>query len=339
MLWKRSNTRFKNLLALAVPALWRRWEAPTWFLIAVIYAGWLALTWFYHALPWWLVLALGGWLCAWHGSLQHEAVHGHPTRSALLNELLVFPPLALWYPYRLYRLHHLTHHRDQRLTCPIDDPESCYATPEAWQVMGPAGRGLRWVLNTLAGRLLLGPLVATFWLFRGEITRLVRGDTSHVDVWLMHVVGCALVLAWVIVVCGIPVWAYLLLFTYPAIALTLLRSFAEHRPAERVDHRTVINEAEWPLALLFLNNNLHAIHHREPGRPWYELPALYRAIRGEVITANGGYLQRGYRELARCYLVRPKDAPVHPYFSMRHHQPLNAPANEAAPVVVSEHAL
>ena len=33
-----------------------------------------------------------------HSSLQHEALHGHPTRSAALNEALVFPPLGLLFP-------------------------------------------------------------------------------------------------------------------------------------------------------------------------------------------------------------------------------------------------
>jgi fatty acid desaturase len=137
----------------------------------------------------------------------------------------------------------------------------------------------------------------------------------------LHAASCALVLVWVVAVCGIPLWAYLVLFAYPGIALTLLRSFAEHRPDENFAHRSVINQAEWPFALLFLNNNLHAVHHREPGCPWYEIPARYRATREEVLAANGGFVQAGYRELARRFLVTPKDAPVHPLFNTRHCQP------------------
>ena len=41
-----------------------RQEAPTWALIVTIYGGWLALTWWWHALPVWAVLPLGAWLCA-----------------------------------------------------------------------------------------------------------------------------------------------------------------------------------------------------------------------------------------------------------------------------------
>ena len=306
-----------------VQALWYQREMPTWLLAGGIYGGWFAMTWSYDALPWWAVLPLGAWLCAWHGSLQHEALHGHPTRNRLINELLVFPSLWLWYPYRLYRDLHLSHHLDIRLTCPIDDPESYYVTPQLWHAMGPARRALRWTLNTLAGRLLVGPIVTTLWLYNEEIRRLLRGDTRHLLAWTLHAISCGLVLAWVIVVCGIPFWAYLACFAYPGVALSLLRSFAEHQPAKDISQRTVINEAEWPFALLFLNNNLHAVHHREPGLPWYEIPRRYRATRGEVLAANGAFVQHGYREVARRFLVKPKDRPVHPYFNTEHCQPAN----------------
>ena len=66
-----------------------------------IYGGWLALTWYHHALPWWLVLPLGGWLVGWHGSLQHEIIHGHPTRRQAINTALAMAPVALWLPFPL----------------------------------------------------------------------------------------------------------------------------------------------------------------------------------------------------------------------------------------------
>ena len=47
------------------------------------------------SLPWWVVLPAGAWLTAWHGSLQHEAIHGHPTRSARLNAALAWLPIGL----------------------------------------------------------------------------------------------------------------------------------------------------------------------------------------------------------------------------------------------------
>ena len=76
-------------------------EWPTWLLTVAIYGGFASLTLAYHALPWWIVLFLGGYLVAWHGSLQHEVLHDHPTSSPLLNEALVFPSLWLWAPFRV----------------------------------------------------------------------------------------------------------------------------------------------------------------------------------------------------------------------------------------------
>lgn len=70
-------------------------------------------------------------------SLQHELIHGHPTRFARLNALFGTLPLAVWYPYGLYRDSHLAHHRHDSLTIPVDDPESYYFTEESWARFSP----------------------------------------------------------------------------------------------------------------------------------------------------------------------------------------------------------
>ena len=71
-----------------------------------------------------------GVLLTLHSSLQHEIAHGHPTRWPRFNRLLAIVPLSLWLPYARYQQMHLAHHHDDRLTDPIDDPESFYLTPE-----------------------------------------------------------------------------------------------------------------------------------------------------------------------------------------------------------------
>jgi fatty acid desaturase len=48
-------------------------------------------------------------------SVQHELLHGHPTRWTSLNKVLGYAPFAVWYPYTLYRDSHLLHHRDEDL--------------------------------------------------------------------------------------------------------------------------------------------------------------------------------------------------------------------------------
>ena len=293
-------------------AWWRRVEAPTWALSFAVYGGFALVTWFYDALPAWSVLPLGAWFVCWHGSLQHEALHGHPTRRRWLDTLIAFPPLWLWLPYRLYRESHLAHHEDALLTTPGVDPESFYVTGAAWARMGPLVRAVLRFRNTLAGRLLIGPAVAYWELARGELALLRAGDTRHVVDWIVHVPACAAVLYWALAVCGIPLWVYVLCFAYPGLSLTMLRSYAEHRPAEDPAWRTATVEAGPVMRLLFLNNNYHVAHHALPGLAWYEIGPWHRANRAAMIERNGGYLFSGYAEQVRRFLLTPKDEPIHP---------------------------
>ena len=294
------------------PAPWTRIEWPTVAVAAAIYAGFGLLTWNYQMLPWWLIVPLGGFVVAWHGSLQHEVVHGHPTPWRLLNEAFVFPSLWLWLPFRLYRISHLTHHQDARLTDPMEDPESYYVSREDWERLGALARASLWARNTLLGRMLLEPPYCTVRLWWAEARRLARGDTSHVGAWAVHLAGCATVLAWVVGVCGIPVLDYVVFFAFPGLALTLMRSFLEHQARESVGERSVIIEAGPIFSLMYLNNNIHILHHLEPRTPWYKLPKFYRQRRAELLARNGGYLLRGYGEVAARYLLRPKEAPIFP---------------------------
>ena len=66
------------------------------------------------------------------------------------------------------------------------------------------------------------------------------------------------------------------------------------------------------MALLFLNNNLHALHHAEPALPWYRLPARFKLRRGALLSANGGYRFSGYGEIMLRYLLWPKEHVRHP---------------------------
>lgn len=295
------------------PGTSRRIEWPTWVVILAIYGGWGLVTWFHAALPWWLLLPAGAWLVAWHGSLQHETIHGHPTRHRRLNTLIGWPPLGLWMPYELYRSSHLAHHRDARITCPFEDPESFYLLPSSWAAMAPVERVLRAANQTLAGRLLIGPALVLSGFLRGEAARLRAGTGMRRRIWLRHAAGSAAVLGWAVGLCGMPVWQYLAGFVYGGLALTLLRSFAEHRPAEDPRARTAMVHAGPAFSLLFLNNNLHVTHHARPGAAWYRLPALSRVIGADRQAAAGAGVYAGYAEVARRFLFRPIAHPVHPH--------------------------
>lgn len=127
-------------------------EWPTLSLIVAVYAAWLAVTFWSAMLPSVVVIVLGSLLLAWHSSLQHEILHGHPTSSRLINRALATPPLSLWLPYELYRRAHLTHHRDERLTDPLDDPESWYFTAEQWNDLSTPVKMIFSFQNTFVGR-------------------------------------------------------------------------------------------------------------------------------------------------------------------------------------------
>lgn len=287
-------------------------EWPTWLLILVIYGGWLALTWWTTRLAWWIVLPAGAWLAAWQQSLQHELLHNHPTRSRRVNTVIGFPPLSLWLPYLRYRDLHLSHHRDQLLTDPVEDPESYYLTDAIWQRRGPVRRAMTRLLNSFAGRILLGPLAIMFRFLAGEARQLVAGSRRLRRIWSVHALGVIVVLFWVDVVCGIPFWRYILCFVYPGVALTAIRSFAEHRAAADPAHRTAIVEQAPILGLLFLFNNLHVVHHDLPSLPWYAIPGLYRRNRAAYQRRNQGLVYRGYQDVIRRYLVREHHPPVIP---------------------------
>ena len=55
----------------------------------------------------------------------------------------MFLPLGLFYPFRRFKGLHLTHHNDERLTDPYDDPESYYRSAMDWERI-PAGSSGCW---------------------------------------------------------------------------------------------------------------------------------------------------------------------------------------------------
>lgn len=293
-------------------------EWPTLAVAAAIYGGYGLLTACYAILPLWLFVPLGALLICWYGSLQHEAIHGHPTRWRRVNTALVAVPLALWIPFAIYRRTHLWHHRSggRDLTDPFRDPESFYLPNGALASTSVVMARLRRFNTTLVGRMLLGPALAIGAFLGAEFGRLARGDRRDLGSWLRHACGVALVLAWTRGVCGIPVSVYLGLVVYPGTALTLLRSFAEHRAHDAPEERTAVVEAHPLWGLLFLYNNLHVVHHRFPRLPWYELPAAWRAVSrtatGDRLRAAGMVYPGGYAEIARRYLRRPVIAVEHP---------------------------
>ena len=277
----------------------------------VVYALWALLAVVFPDLPLWLSCPLLVLITVQFMSIQHEIVHGHPTRSGWLNEALVSLPLGLLFPYRRYRTLHLRHHNDENLTDPFDDPESWYFEPEDF-ARQPAPVRWLWRANaTLLGRLLLGPVLSVVGLVRMDLRAIFAGDRGILWDWVLHLAGVAAVLV-ILRLSGFSLLAYLGFVALPSMSVLMIRSFAEHRASEAKEHRTAIIPDRGLFALLFLNNNLHAVHHAHPTVAWYRLPRLFNEQRAHFETANGGYGYRSYLALIARHLLRPVNSVAHP---------------------------
>ncbi|HEY0121390.1 MAG TPA: fatty acid desaturase [Rhizobium sp.] len=303
--------RFSRSFSLADYQLNSHTEWLTLALLALCYGGWFtAGFWLYPLLPA-LALAVMGIAVALHSSLQHEALHGHPTRSTALNEALVFLPIGLFYPYRSYKRTHLQHHLDERLTDPHDDPESYYVALFDWLRLPGLLQLLLRANNTMLGRVLLGPLFGVMGFTRAEWKRIAQGDAGTRDAWLRHIAGLVPIALIVQLLFGVPFWLYAITGGYLGLALIAIRSYCEHQWSESPEGRTIIVERSI-LAPLFLYNNLHFVHHKRPRIPWYQLPETYWRERADWIRLNGGYVYSSYLAILRAHALRAKEPVAHP---------------------------
>jgi fatty acid desaturase len=303
----RGMTRIAGKRRSGAPAI----EWPTVGLIAATYASWAGAAFFlWPAYPVVSLLVLGV-LLAMQSSLMHEAAHGHPTRKLWINEALVGLPIGLVYPFRRFRALHLRHHADESLTDPFDDPESYYRAFWQHDDLPAALKTLLAVNNTMIGRFVLGPVLGTTGFLLAEAKLIAEGDRAVRKAWLLHAAGLAIVLPIIVFVFAIPLWLYILVPVWLGQSFISMRTFAEHQWSERPDGRTIIVEKS-PLAFLFLNNNLHLVHHKSPTVAWYRLPKLFAERRDEWIAMNRGYVFPNYFALLKEFAFRAKEPVVHP---------------------------
>lgn len=285
-------------------------EWPTLCVLVATYALWALFT----SQVWWvspaLSIVLTGFTIAQFSSLQHEALHGHPFATVWVNEALVTPSLTLTVPYGRFRDTHLAHHNDPILTDPYDDPESNFVDPVEWARLPLVVRVLRTANNTLLGRMVLGPLIGNWHWLRGEAAMILGGNRAAQRDWVLNTLGLIPVVGW-LWYAAMPWWAYLLA-AWIGHGLLKVRTFLEHRAHAMARARSVIVEDKGPLALLFLNNNYHAVHHMHPGVAWYRLPRLYLANRDHYLRHNDGYVYTSYWPIFRDFFWHVKDPVPHP---------------------------
>ena len=265
----------------------------------------------------WVPLVSSGFACfvmifvlVLQSSLSHEALHGHPFSARWANETLAMLSLGLFIPYIRFRDTHLAHHIDERLTDPYDDPETNFCDPAVWTTMPKWQQSALTVNNTLLGRMLIGPMISQVMFMRSDWREIRAGDRNVAWAWLVHLVSVILVLG-IVVASELPVWPYLI-SCYFAISVLKIRTFLEHRSHADAIARTVIIDDKGPLAFLFLNNNLHAVHHLHPQVAWYNLPQLYRKNAQSYDNFNEGYNYTSYADVFTRYFVKAKDPVPHP---------------------------
>jgi fatty acid desaturase len=293
----------------AVPFARARWDWPTlglfgtvllaWGLALVLPAGWGLLGFVL------LVAAL-----TLYSSLTHEILHGHPFGSPRAETVLGLWQPGLFIPYLRFKRQHLAHHRDANLTDPYDDPESNYFDPAVWETLPVWHQRLLRINNTLAGRIVLGPMIGMVAFLSGDIAAARAGERHIVSDWLLHVPGVVLTLG-AVALSEMSVWIYLAA-CYCAMSVLKIRTFLEHQAHARVSGRTAIVEDRGILGFLFLNNNLHVVHHMNPSVAWYKLWPLYLAHKERFQTRNGGYVYPSYGAVFRQYFWRGKDPVAHP---------------------------
>ena len=286
-------------------------EWPTVILIIACYAIWALAGFFLWPNSPIIAIAVLVLTVALQSSLVHEVLHGHPTRNARVNEAFVFLPIGVVWPFRRFKTIHLCHHADERLTDPLDDPESYYQALWQHEELPAAMKLLLRVNNTMVGRLFLGPWLSVVGFFIDDAKLIAKGDPAIRKAWLMHAAGLAVVIPVVTYGFGMPLWLYLLGPVWFGQSIIAIRTFAEHQWSENPEGRTIIVERT-PLSLLFLNNNLHFVHHKSPTVAWYKLPKLFRERRDEWVRMNNGYVFPNYFALLKSFAFRAKEPVVHP---------------------------
>jgi fatty acid desaturase len=294
-------------------------EWPTVFVVtcfAVVYA---LVTETAGRLPVAVTLPALALLGAMHMSLQHEILHNHPTQWTAVNTAIGFIPLSLWLPFTRYKHSHIVHHTVE-LTDPVDDPESFYVNPDQWLHAGPLWRAFLRANRTLLGRMTIGAAYGMLSYVWSEALK-ARHDRQVAAQWAAHIGGSVVIGWWLFAVNDVAPALYIAGFSFGGYSLTLLRSFAEHRATD-IGTRCAVIKASAPMALLYLNNNLHHTHHALPDAPWYRLPDLHDTLEADQIAAAGaGLYPGGYLEVARRYLLRPFCQPVHPTANSRKPEP------------------
>ena len=287
-------------------------ERAEWRTLLVVFAvyGLTGLTVVrYEVLTPWLAVPMLAILGAWHLSMQHEVLHGHPFKNQFLNDAIGGIPVTLWIPYLAFKKDHHEHHLSD-LTNPALDNESYYVSQEQWDKAGRIRRAA-WTANrTILFRMFVWTIVSTITYVLTVLKRAVRNEKSDRLAVMLHIIGVAFVV-YLVSLSSMPLWQFALGTLYGGRILNAIRPFPEHKYQSGVETRTAMIMAGRFMSLLMLNNNLHVAHHDEPGVPWYRYDKLMQRVNAVQRARDAGVLyEGGYAEVFRKFSFTPVDSPV-----------------------------
>ncbi len=242
---------------------------------------------------WWLLLPVQGVLLVFLFTLEHEATHQTPFRSAWLNESAGHAcGVVLVLPFLWFRYFHLAHHRWTNI--PAKDPE----------LDGPKPGNLRSWLWHVSG--------LPYWISALKLlVRLVRGVAEEdfmptgargrvvAEARVLAVVYLALAfsLLWSPVVLWL--WVIPVLLGQPFLRLYLLAEHGDCPFVSNMFENTRTTFTTGIIRFLAWNMPYHVEHHVAPNVPFHLLPELHRTMRDQLkVTANG------YAAFTRAYLDR-----------------------------------
>lgn len=256
-----------------------------YFLVPAL-AHWSHQTWIWTLLP--LALIANGY---W--ATLHEAMHGQLRPQSPANRRAGRILAVLWgSSFRMLRFGHLMHHRYNRHD--LDHPD-CYDPGRT----GRLAAALRFYGEVLGGLYLVEVATPLLYLLPPtQVQRLVRrlyaGETAPMP-QLRQLAERALALpenireirqdalcAWGLIALGFLAWrdfwpAFLAFLLGRGLLVSLIDNVYHFRtPLDDVDFAYNF-QLPRPLQALFLNMNLHRIHHRHMHAPWWQLPDLFAA--------------------------------------------------------------
>ena len=133
---------------------------------------------------------------------------------------------------------------------------------ETWRAQPDPSRRASSSLRTLAGRLVLGPFVVRAASL--ALRSATAGTRRRPAAW-SATSSASSPCSWSCVRrAGCRSWVYVVGVSWGGGALSLLRSFAEHRNVDQGTRSAVVRSGRF-FSLLYLNNNLHHTHHAQPG--------------------------------------------------------------------------